>query len=73
MTRYRHNEAFWDGQIPIYRFFALTKTNQPVTKPTNLHRVVGYGPFSLCVIHKEGLCPSSVDINRLMMKTDQKA
>jgi hypothetical protein len=30
-------------------------------------RVVGYGPFSLCVIHKEGLCPSSWDINRLMM------
>jgi hypothetical protein len=30
-------------------------------------RVVGYGPFSLCVIHKEGLCPSSRDINRLMM------
>jgi hypothetical protein len=37
--------------------------------PTNPHwaRVVGYGPFSLCVIHKEGLCPSSGDINRLMM------
>jgi serine/threonine protein kinase len=35
----------------------------------NLHwaRVVGCGPFSLCVIHKEGLCHSSVDINRLMM------
>jgi hypothetical protein len=31
--------------------------------------VVGYGPFSLCVIHKEGLCPSSGDINRLMMMT----
>jgi hypothetical protein len=31
--------------------------------------VVGYGPFSLCVIHKEGLCPSSGDINRLMMNT----
>jgi hypothetical protein len=28
---------------------------------------VGYDPFSLCVIHKEGLCPSSGDINRLMM------
>jgi hypothetical protein len=29
--------------------------------PTNPHwaRVVGYSPFSLCVIHKEGLCPSS--------------
>jgi hypothetical protein len=37
---------------------------------TNPHwaRVVGYGPFSLWVIHKEGLCPSSADINRLMMK-----
>jgi hypothetical protein len=29
--------------------------------------VVGYGPFSLCVIHKEGLCLSSGNINRLMM------
>jgi hypothetical protein len=30
-------------------------------------RVVGYGPFSLCVIYKECLFPSSGDINRLMM------
>jgi hypothetical protein len=30
-------------------------------------RVVGYGPFSLCVIHKEGLCPSNGDLNWLMM------
>jgi glutaminase len=39
-------------------------------QPTNPHwaRVV-YGPFSLCVIHKEGLCLSSGDINRLMMMT----
>jgi hypothetical protein len=29
--------------------------------------VVGYGQFSLCVIHKEGLCPSSGGINGLMM------
>jgi hypothetical protein len=37
--------------------------------PTNLHwaRGVGYSPFSLWVIHKESLCPSSRDINRLMM------
>jgi hypothetical protein len=37
--------------------------------PTNPHwaRVVGFGPFSLCVIHREGLCPSSRDIDRLMM------
>jgi hypothetical protein len=37
--------------------------------PTNPHwaRVVGFGLFSLCVILKEGLCPSSGDINRMMM------
>jgi hypothetical protein len=37
--------------------------------PTKPHcaRVVGYGPFSLCLIHKEALCPSSEDINRLMI------
>jgi hypothetical protein len=37
--------------------------------PTNPHwaRVVGYGPFSLCVIYKEGLSPSSEDINRQTM------
>jgi hypothetical protein len=36
--------------------------------PTNPHwgRVVGYSPFSLCVIHKEGLCPSG-GIKRLTM------
>jgi hypothetical protein len=43
--------------------------------PTNPHwaGVVGYGPFSLCVIHKEGLCPSSGDINRLVMMMTNKA
>jgi hypothetical protein len=30
---------------------------------------VGYGSFSLCVIHKAGLWPTSGDINRLMMMT----
>jgi hypothetical protein len=36
--------------------------------PTNPHwALVGYGPFFLYVIYKEGLCPSSGDINRLMM------
>jgi hypothetical protein len=29
--------------------------------------VAGYDLFSLWVIHMEGLCPSSGDINRLMM------
>jgi hypothetical protein len=37
--------------------------------PTNPHwaRVVHYGPFSLCTIHKEGSCPNSGHI-RIMMK-----
>jgi hypothetical protein len=41
--------------------------------PTNPHwaRVVGYAPFSLCVIHKKGLCPSSGNINRVMMMTSK--
>jgi hypothetical protein len=36
---------------------------------TNPHwaRVVGYGSFSLCVIHKEDLCLSSGDIDMMMM------
>jgi hypothetical protein len=37
---------------------------QQLLAPTNPHwaRVV-YGPFSLCVIHKVGLCTSSGGIN----------
>jgi hypothetical protein len=42
--------------------------------PINPHwaRVVGYGPFSLCMIYRECLCPSSGDINRLMMMVDDE-
>jgi hypothetical protein len=37
--------------------------------PTNPHRarLLGYGRFSLWVIHKEGLCPRSGKIDKLMM------
>jgi hypothetical protein len=37
--------------------------------PINPHwaRLVGYGPFFLYVIHKEGLCPSIGEINRMVM------
>jgi hypothetical protein len=31
--------------------------------------MVGYGSYSLWVIHKEGLVPSGGDINKLMMNT----
>jgi hypothetical protein len=42
--------------------FAVVSTHQPA-----LGLGVGYSPFSLCVIHKEGQCPGSGEINRLMM------
>jgi hypothetical protein len=42
-------------------FYLLIRTNPYWA------RMIGYDLFSLCVIHKEGLCPSSGDINRLMM------
>jgi hypothetical protein len=37
--------------------------------PTNTHWacMVSYGQFCLCETHKEGLCHSSGDINKLMM------
>jgi hypothetical protein len=38
-----------------------------------LARVVGNGPFSLCIIHKEGLCLRSGDVNRLMMMMMMKS
>jgi hypothetical protein len=34
---------------------------------THWARVVGFGPVSLCVMYNEGMCPSSGDINRMMM------
>jgi hypothetical protein len=39
--------------------------------PTNTQwaRVVGYGSFSFCVIHKEGLCLNSGDMNRMTFKS----
>jgi hypothetical protein len=42
-------------------------------KKENPHwvRLVDYGPFSLCVIHNESLCPSSGGINRLMKKENE--
>jgi hypothetical protein len=47
----------------------IQNVNLQSLAPTNPHwaRVVGYGPFSLWLIHKEGLCLSSGDINMLMM------
>jgi hypothetical protein len=50
------------------KFRASESTDLPQA-PTNPHwaRMMGYGPFSLWVIHKERLCPRSEDIIRLMM------
>jgi hypothetical protein len=47
----------FSNYVPMFRAF---------TNPL-WARVVGDGPFSLCVIHMDGLYSSSRDINRLMM------
>jgi hypothetical protein len=54
----------WEGTLSRW-----SRLHLHLLAPTNPHwaDVVGYGPFSLCVIYKEGLCPSSGVINRLMM------
>jgi hypothetical protein len=63
------------GDKPIGQTF----TTRPLKKLSSIARwrlaklpnlMVGHGPVPLCVIHKEGLCPSSGDINRLMKKPE---
>jgi hypothetical protein len=64
-----------DQKIIISNSSVLRKARKPLVLATfavvstNPHWacVVCYGPFSLCVIHKKSLCPSSGHINRLMM------
>jgi hypothetical protein len=50
-------------------FFELRLNTLTAFVPTNpgCVRVVGYGPFSLFVNHKDGLCPNSRDIKMMMM------
>jgi hypothetical protein len=54
------------SEVTLSRWSRLYLQSLAPTK-MNWARVVGYSPFSLCVIRKVGLCPSSGDINRLMM------
>jgi hypothetical protein len=56
--------------ISTYRRFGEhIKPLVPTAFAVNPHwaRVVVYGPFSLGVIHKKGLCPNSGNINSLMI------
>jgi hypothetical protein len=66
--------SFWElhthnSRLGVCKLLFITICSHYHTNTTNPHwaRVVGYCPFALCVIHKEGLCPSSGNINRLMM------
>jgi hypothetical protein len=73
-----------DGWPKIYYLELLSASKGTLSRWSRLHllslastnphwaRVVGSVPFSLCVINKEGLCPSSSDINRLMMMKRMK-
>jgi hypothetical protein len=53
--------------VPVVLESWAQRNKRGRTKKNKKARVLGYGPFSLWAIHKEGLCPSSGDINRLMM------
>jgi hypothetical protein len=66
VTKIYYHELLRDSECTLSRWSRLHLQS---LAPTSQHwaRVVGYGSFSLCVIHKEGLCPTSGDINRLMM------
>jgi hypothetical protein len=57
-TGHRHNGMF---------FFIFLVTESKARIAGHQARVVGYDPFSLRVIHKEGLPHSNGDINRLMI------
>jgi hypothetical protein len=50
----------WHVKPLVPAAFAAVSTHQPAL-------VVSHGPSFLCVIHKEGLCPSSGYINKLSM------
>jgi hypothetical protein len=65
VTKNYYLELLLASEGTLSRWSQLHLQSLAPTKPHWAH-VVGYGPF-LCVIHKEGLCPTSGDINRLMM------
>jgi hypothetical protein len=68
-----------DGWPKMYYLELLRAVEDTISRRSRLHlqslalthkhwaHVVDYGPFSLCVIYKEGLCCSSGHINRLMI------
>jgi hypothetical protein len=66
LTKTYYLELFRASEGALSRWTRLHLQSLAPTNPL-WARVMGYGPFSLCVIHKEGLWPSSGDINRLTM------
>jgi hypothetical protein len=61
-----HLELLRASEGTLSRWSLLHLQSLALTNP-HWSRVVGYGPLSLCLTYKEGLCPSSGDNNRLMM------
>jgi hypothetical protein len=68
-SQHTNRAAFGDRHTLVYRLYYYLHIHTHLIQIqnhifdhqlTNPHwaRVDGYGPFSLCVIHKEGLCPS---------------
>jgi hypothetical protein len=58
----------WMTKNLLSRVKSLVPAAFAVVSNPHWASVVGYGPFSLCVIHKEGMCWGRGDINRLLIK-----
>jgi hypothetical protein len=75
----KHNSLF-TKLINTYihtTYITLSLWSQPHKQslaPTNPHwaAVVGYGPFYLNIVHKEGLCPSSDEEMQNVANDDNK-
>jgi hypothetical protein len=66
VTKIYNLEPLYASEGALSRWSRLQFQSLATTNP-HWTRLVGYDPFSLYVIYKDGLCPSSGDINRLMM------
>jgi hypothetical protein len=69
VLRHRRHVAPWEFLRHCFSLRHCERLHLQLWATTNSHwaRVVGYGAFSLCIIHKKCLCLSSEHINRLMM------
>jgi hypothetical protein len=60
-------ELLCASEDTLWRWSRHSQSLAPTNPHPHLAHVVGYDPFSLCLIDNKGMCPSSGGITRLMM------